>query len=1035
MYLSVLGTHETIGGTVQVPNSKYHAHRALILASLAPGVSRITGLTDARHVQYTVAMLRRLGTRIEIEDGTFVVHGGPYRPVGDSVSAGSSGTTLYFMVGLAALGSRDVTVTGQKYFQRRPIGPLLSALRQMGLEVTSPDDCPPIRVHAARPRGGEVHIAGTLSQWVSGLLLLAPFATSATTIVVDGPLNERSYLQLTVETMRRFGLEVQVWDDWRRFEVAPDQQAVPTELRMPPDVGSAAFGIAAGALHPADIVLSGLRSVTSTGSDHPEAHFLDIAQSMGVPMSYDPDVDAVRVRHTGTRLQPADVDCRTVPDMLPVLAVMACFADGESVFRDVGHVRLKESDRVAAMLQLNSMGADVRIEGTELRVRGVPGLSGADLSSLNDHRVLMSLAVAATAAEGRSTLTYPHAYRISYPEYLASMTTFGLRMRVEEGRVLRPAPHRPAARTARAARARTIAGAAAVDDAARVTGAQWVRRWADERPNETAVVDARPGRTDHLTWAELDAASDRVAAALVDLGVGRGDRVAFQLPNGQEFVTLTVAALRIGAVVAPIMPIFREREVTFALQRSRAKVLVVPAAFRGRSPALEVEGILRAATATGAGPGSGTGGADPGDGLSLEHVIVIDDGEPHPLPTATPGGVGRSPHWHRWRDLLDTAAVDRAVLDTRAPLPFDAAQLLFTSGTTGEPKGVVHRHATLSRAAAMEVSHLGLTSDDAVFVPSPLAHQTGFLYGMWLSFVLGSPQILQAVWEPGRALDVLRGWKGTFVQAATPFLTDLVRAVEAGHPAPPSLRIFVNTGAAVPRHLAERATRVLGAAVCGAFGTTETCLGTLATPQDDPAQRWGTDGRLLDGVLARIVDDHDRLLPAGTEGNFEVRSPTMFDGYLDRPDLTKEAVTEDGWYRTGDLATLDDAGFLRITGRVRDVINRGGEKIPVAEIEQLLFRHPAVDDVAIAAMPDARLGERACAFVVPAAGAAPSLDDLTAYLDAHQVSKHYWPERLELVEELPRNAVGKIQKFVLRDLARTLPPHRPVAAATDRSTP
>jgi len=1032
MYLSVLGTHRPLGGAVQVPNSKYHAHRALILASLAPGVSRVTGLTDARHVQYTVAMLRQLGVRIDIHDGTFVVHGGPYQPTRRAITAGSSGTTLYFMVGLAALGDRDVTVTGQKYFQRRPIGPLLAALRQMGLDVSSSDECPPIEVRAARPRGGEVHIAGTLSQWISGLLLLAPFATSPTTVVVDGPLNERSYLQLTVAMMRQFGLRVDVADDWRRFEVPPGQEAVATDLRMPPDIGSAAFGLAAGALHPSDIVLRGLRSTSSARSDHPEAHLLDIVEAMGVPMAYDPEADAVRVRHDGARLLPADVDCRAVPDMLPILSVMACFAEGESVFRNVEHVRLKESDRVAAMLQLNSMGGDVRIEGSELRVRGVPELSGADLSSFNDHRVLMSLAVAASAAEGRSTLTYPHAYRISYPEYLESMTTFGLDMRVDDGRLRRPAPHRPAGRTARAARARTITGPAAIDEAAEVTGPQWVRRWAAERPNETAVVDARDDATGHLTWAQLDAEADRAAAMLLGLGVRRGDRVAFQLPNWREFVVLTVAVLRIGAVAAPIMPIFREREVAFALHRSQARVMVLPAEFRGRSPAGELDNILRA--------GAGT---DPGYGLLLEHVVVIGDlpdarqaDGAHDLPAdPMPREPGRTPRWRRWADALADADADAraAEIDERAPRPDDAAQLLFTSGTTGEPKGVLHRHQTLSRAAAMEVAHLGLTSDDAIFIPSPLAHQTGFLYGMWLSFVLGAPQILQPVWEPVRALRLLRGWKGTFAQAATPFLTDLVKAVEAGEPAPASLRVFVNTGAAAPRHLAERATRVLGAAVCGAFGTTETCLGSLAAPQDAPALVWGTDGKLLDGVRARIVSDDGHLMPAGAEGNFELRSPTMFDGYLDRPDLTKEALTEDGWYRTGDLATLDDAGFLRITGRVRDVVNRGGEKIPVAEIEQLLYRHPGVDDVAIAAMPDPRLGERACAFVVPADGATLELADLTAYLDRHQVSKHYWPERLEVLPELPRNAVGKVQKFLLRDLARQLAAEPP--APTMRSIP
>ena len=259
-----------------------------------------------------------------------------------------------------------------------------------------------------------------------------------------------------------------------------------------------------------------------------------------------------------------------------------------------------------------------------------------------------------------------------------------------------------------------------------------------------------------------------------------------------------------------------------------------------------------------------------------------------------------------------------------------------------------------------------------MFIPSPLAHQTGFLYGMWLSFVLGVPQILQPVWDPVRALNLLQGWKGSFVQAATPFLADLVKAVEAGAAGPG--RACGSSSTPVP---AFPGTSPNGPPGCWARGS----AGRSAPPKPAWAQspppaatrRWSgapTDSCFPGCRPGSSATTGSCCLPAA-EGNFELLSPTMFEGYLDRPDLTKEAFTDDGWYRTGDLATLDDAGYLRITGRVRDVINRGGEKIPVAEIEQLLYRHPAVDDVALAAMPDPRLGERACAFVVPVAGSCP----------------------------------------------------------------
>jgi 3-phosphoshikimate 1-carboxyvinyltransferase len=274
--------------------------------------------------------------------------------------------------------------------------------------------------------------------------------------------------------------------------------------------------------------------------------------------------------------------------------------------------------------------------------------------------------------------------------------------------------------------------------------------------------------------------------------------------------------------------------------------------------------------------------------------------------------------------------------------------------------------------------------------------------------------VIQEVWDAEIGLHAMQRFGVTFVQAATPFLADLTRVASETGQQPEHLRTFVATGAAIPRELARSAREVLGAEVGGAWGTTESCLGCAFAPGDPPELAWGTDGRALAGVRLRIADDDGRTLSPGEEGNFEVHTDCLFDGYLNRPELTAEAITPDGWYRTGDLARIDSGGYVRITGRVKDVINRGGEKVPVAEIEQLLHAHPAVRDVAIVAMPDERLGERACAFVVGEL----DFDTMLEYLDSRRVSKTYWPERLELVESLPRTPSGKIQKFVLRAQAR-----------------
>ncbi len=1028
MHLYVREAKSRLQGEIPVPASKYHAHRALILASLAPGETRISGHTAARHVRSTIEVLTGLGTAVERTEDGFVVVGGPYSPSRESVSVGSSGTTLYFMIGLASLADAPVTLTGQKYFQRRPVGPLLEALGELGVELSAEHATPPIRVAPRRPSGGTVRIAGTLSQWISGLLIVAPFATGPTVVEVEGELNEQPYVELTVNMMRDFGLEVEVAADWRRFEIAPNQEARPAEITLPPDIGSAAFGLAATALHPADVAFPGLRETSAARIDHPEAHFMDVVAEMGLPLELDARGD-VHIRHDGLRLRGVEVDCRPMPDMLPVLAALGQFAEGETRFRNVEHVRLKESDRVVSMLQMNRMGGDVEVVDGELVVRGIEGeLTGSPLSSFNDHRVHMALTIAASRARGESSLTYPHAYRISYPDFLDDMRGIGLDLSVDDDRE----------RTAQIEEAGAAGGTGqraiesiAIDQAAEISIVDWVARWVAERPDETAVVDVRAERTRTWTWAELDAEAERVAALLLELGVEPGESVAYQLPNWGEFVVLTLAAMKVGAVCCPLMPIFREREISQMTARARARVLVVADRFRNRDHLAETARMLSAerdggrngagaesaGTAAGSRAESGGNGAS-GHQLALEHVLVVGS-DPAAGPRQLPDDDGV--RWHDFAAAAAAAKVDGEAIAARKPDPEALAQLLFTSGTSGEPKGVLHRYDALTRAAMMEVEHLGLGRDDSIFIPTPLAHQTGLLYGMWLCFALGSTQILQDVWDPQRGAKALRDWEGTFIQAATPFLADLVRVVEEGEEAPPALRIFVVTGAAVPRALAERATETLSAAVCGAWGSTESCLGALAAPGDDPEKVWGTDGRALAGTRIRIVDDAGAALPAGAEGNFEVTSRCLFEGYLDRPDLTAAAMTADGWYRTGDLATIDADGYLRITGRIKDVVNRGGEKVPVAEIEQLLHQHPLVAEVAIVAMPDERLGERACAFVVRNGGEGDlDLAAVREFLDGREVSRHYWPERVVEIEAMPRTPSGKIQKFVLRERAREL---------------
>jgi 3-phosphoshikimate 1-carboxyvinyltransferase len=1051
MQLVVRGTSAPLVGELDIPVSKYHAHRALVLASLAKGTSIVSGISATRQVEWTVGTLRALGVDVKRRGNEYHVTGlgGRYeatdvvdhgsRGADGILNMGSSGTTLYFMTGLASLADKPMTLSGMKYFQRRPIKALLTSLQQMGIELEATNDCPPVTVQPKRPRGGDVSIAGTLSQWISGLLLVAPFADQETRVhVTGGRLNEQPYVELTVRMMRQFGLRVEVSDDWLEYRIPANQQATPHDYVIPPDIGSAAFGIAAAGIRESNVLLRGMTAFTTAETDHPESEFLDLATAMGVPMRIDEETGFVRIEHDGSPLRPLDIDCQPIPDLLPVLSTMATFAEGTTRLWNVAHIRLKESDRVAAMLQLNRMGGRAEQGTDELRVTGVrPGdLHGSPMSSFNDHRVLMSLAVAASKAEGTSTLTYPRAYRISYPTFLEAMDSVGLDMSVGDALAAQVARddridaadaaseatdlgEETAADDRTPAQQATTLPALAGVDADPLVLSEKVRALSETDPDGLAVIEVGGPEPVDTTWRELQDEADRVSALLLELGVRRGESVAMQLPNWREFVSITLGAIQIGAVATPIMPVFGPRETTMTLARSRARVVFLPNVFRKRRPALELLDVIDEAQAQ-------------KRRLSVEHVIVLraeargqadaPTNQP-PLPADAADRFAASEwNWRYFDTALDSVQVDVDQIRSHAPGPDDICQLLFTSGTTGEPKGVQHPHRTLGLATAMHVAQSGLTSEDRIYIPSPLAHQTGFLYGMLLAFRLGAPQVIQPVWDGTVALEQAFGAAGaTFVQCATPFLTDLVDLVEAGAPQPESLRIFVPTGAAVPRALAQRASTVLGSAILGAFGTSETCLGALSSPSDDPAQAYGHDGRALPGITIRIVDDEGHELPADTEGNFELFSPTMFDGYLDRPDLTDDVFTEDGWYRTGDLAKVSEQGFLSITGRVKDVINRGGEKIPVVEIENLLYQHPLVTDVAIVAMPDERLGERACAFVVPAAGG-ERLDfaGMQRALDKAGVSKYYWPERLEYIDELPRNAVGKVQKNVLRDQAAAL---------------
>lgn len=494
-----------------------------------------------------------------------------------------------------------------------------------------------------------------------------------------------------------------------------------------------------------------------------------------------------------------------------------------------------------------------------------------------------------------------------------------------------------------------------------------------------------PAEPVRFTYRELARMADRIAVGLARLGVGRNDVVACQLPNWWEFTLTYLACSRIGAVMNPLMHIFRERELSFMLAHGGAKVLIAPRRFRG----FDFE-----AMATGLQPSL----------PALKHVVVV-------------GGEGAGSFERLLSDPAWEEAPDAAdILRANRPGPDDVTQLIYTSGTTGEPKGVMHSANTLMANIVAYAGRLGLGADDVVLMASPMAHQTGFMYGLMMPIVLQARAVLQDIWEPRQAVRLINAEQVSFTMASTPFLSDLAKtAAEPGN-AVPSLRCFLCAGAPIPGPLVEQAQQALGAHIISAWGMSENGAVTLTKPDDPRERAVQTDGCPLPGVEVKVVDAEGHALPAGEVGRLLLRCCSNFGGYLHRPQFNNTDAED--WFDTGDLARLDAEGYIRITGRSKDVIIRGGENIPVVEIEALLYRHPAIAMVSIVGYPDDRLGERACAVVVPKAGQTVTLDSLIDFLKQQKMAQQFMPERLLLQEALPTTPSGKVQKFKLREMVR-----------------
>lgn len=481
-----------------------------------------------------------------------------------------------------------------------------------------------------------------------------------------------------------------------------------------------------------------------------------------------------------------------------------------------------------------------------------------------------------------------------------------------------------------------------------------------------------------LTYSDLSQRVSLIATNLMRLGVGRGDVVSFQIPNWWHFIAVHLACARIGAISNPLMPIFRERELDFMVRSSGAKALIVPNAFRKFDHEKLAAKIQKQVT-------------------TLEHVVII-------------GGDGQDSFEAKLlRETEHDGSGDRPGL-----LPDEVMKIMYTSGTTGEPKGVMHTSNTMLCSMKSVTERLGLGQDDVIFMPSPFAHSIGFCYGVMMSLYLGAHLITTDVWNPAQAAEIMERHGVTFMFGATPFVSDIVNLPGIEHRDLERFRLFLTAGAPIPPVLVEQGRSVLGASVVPGYGMTELGLASSVLPSVPDAGK-GTDGLAMPHLEMRIVDADLNEVDRGMEGELQCRGSSLFVGYHARPALYE--IDEQGWFATGDLATMDENGYIRIVGRSKDIIIRGGENIPVVEVEYLIHEMPQVIEVAIVGMPDERLGERSCAFVSLHNGQELALTQVTDYLQSRNLAKQYLPEKLVVIDSMPKTPAGKLQKFKLRELA------------------
>ena len=512
-----------------------------------------------------------------------------------------------------------------------------------------------------------------------------------------------------------------------------------------------------------------------------------------------------------------------------------------------------------------------------------------------------------------------------------------------------------------------------------------IDQWADADPGHPYISDG----VGELTYGEFRAQAWNLAAALAERGVKPGDRVAVQLPNWDEFFLIYAACARLGAVMIPIVVVYRAGEVGFIVENSGAVALITCGEFRRFDHAAMAREVAASSSSL------------------LFRVVVRGDPADGALSFA---------------ELLGTDC-DAGVLPG-LPSADDPHLILYTSGTESRPKGCLHTWNSSSFLPRHAVSALKMDRSDVMFMPAPVTHALGLTLGVMAATLAGASVHVLDVFDPVTALQRIGKYQCTGTASPAPFIRMLLDAYDPTAHDVTRLRFWLTAGAPIPAALVDEATNTFGGCrVVSAYGSSEVMMATVCRPEDPVERVASSDGRPVPGVEIRIVGEDGRPAAIGVDGEIRYRGPGRLLEYWRRPDLTAEATDDEGWWCTGDVGRLDEDGYLRVTGRIKDIIIRGGFNISAREVEEALLAHPKIANVSVVGIPDPVVGERACAAIVTRGPIDITLGELRDHL-TNKSKLAIWkaPERVEFLSEMPVTATGKIQKFVLRERFRTSGP-------------